>query len=235
MKPIKLFFIVLSLLFCLSASGQEVVWADQVIELSSELNNSAVQVLGAPDAIEQQDQDLSWTPKKEGLARGEFIHVSFAFPIRTRQIIVLEASNPGSIFRLTAFFTDGTDAVIYENKYPRNLLIPNRAFTYQFPLTQKKVASVKLELDTRSVKGYNRIDAIGISNKTERYTTEPLELKEIEGNLGTEVNSASAEISPQISADGQTLYFVRHNHMDNMGEGDIWVSNRLGEDRWRND
>lgn len=222
----------LSLFFCLFVSGQEVVWADQLIEYSSELNNSAVQVLGTPDAIEQQDQDLSWTPKKEGLTRGEFIHVSFAFPIRTRQIIISEASNPGSIFRLTAFFADGTETVIYENKYPRNLLLPNRVFTYQFPLTRKKVASVKLELDTRSVKGYNRIDAIGISDETELYSSEPLELKEKEGNLGTEVNSSSAEISPQLSADGKTLYFVRHNHTDNMGEGDIWVSKRLGEDRW---
>ncbi len=219
-------------MLCLFVSGQEVVWADQIIEFSSELNNSAVQALGAPDAIEQQDQDLSWTPKKEGLVRGEFIHVSFAFPIRTRQIIVSEASNPGAIFRLTAFFTDGTESLIYENKYPRNLLLPNRAFTYQFPLTRKKVASIKLELDTRSVKGYNRIDAIGISSETELYTSEPRELKEKEGNLGTEVNSGSAELFPQISADGQTLYFVRHNHVDNMGEGDIWVSKRLGEDSW---
>ncbi len=232
MKLLKYYFSILPLILCLFASGQEVVWADQIIDFSSELNNSAVQALGAPDAIEQQDQDLSWTPKKEGLVRGEFIHVSFAFPIRTRQIIVSEASNPGAIFRLTAFFTDGTESLIYENKYPRNLLLPNRAFTYQFPLTRKKVASLKLELDTRSVKGYNRIDAIGISSETELYTSEPRELKEKEGNLGTEVNSSSAEVLPQLSADGQTLYFVRHNHIDNMGEGDIWVSKRLGEDSW---
>ena len=232
MKLLKYYLIILPLVFCLFVSGQEVVWADQIIDFSSELNNSAVQALGAPDAIEQQDQDLSWTPKKEGLVRGEFIHVSFAFPIRTRQIIVSEASNPGAIFRLTAFFTDGTESLIYENKYPRNLLLPNRAFTYQFPLTRKKVASIKLELDTRSVKGYNRIDAIGISSETELYTSEPRELKEKEGNLGTEINSGSAELFPQISADGQTLYFVRHNHIDNMGEGDIWVSKRLGEDSW---
>jgi|GEM_PF-1943788 len=232
MNLLKYYFIVLPLLFCLSISGQEVVWADQLVEFSSQLYNSAGQVLGVPDAIEQQDQDLAWTPKKEGLARGEFIHVSFPFPIRTRQIIISEVSNPGAIFRLTAFFTDGTETLIYENKYPRNLLVPNRVFTYQFPLTRKKVVSVKLELDTRSVKGYNRIDAIGISDETERYTSEPFELQEKEGNLGTEVNSTVAEVSPQISADGKTLYFVRHNHSDNMGEGDIWVSKRLGEDRW---
>ncbi len=219
-------------MLCLFASGQEVIWADQIVEFSSELDNSAIQILGAPDAIEQQDQDLSWTPKKEGLVRGEFIHVSFAFPIRTRQIIVSESSNPGAIFRLTAFFTDGTKSLIYENKYPRNLLVPNRAFTYQFPLTRKKVTSIRLELDTRSVKGYNRIDAIGISSETELYTSESQELREKEGNLGTEVNSASSEVFPQLSADGQTLYFVRHNHADNMGEGDIWVSKRLGEDSW---
>ncbi len=232
MKLLKYYLIVLPLLLCLSVLGQNVVWADQLVEFSSELNNSAVQILGAPDAIEQQNQDLAWTPKKEELSKGEFIQVSFAFPIRTRQIIISEVSNPGAIFRLTAFFTDGTQTLIYENKYPRNLLVPNRSFTYQFPLTQKKVASVKLELDTRSVKGYNRIDAIGISDETERYFSKPLELQEKEGNLGTEVNSTAVDVLPQISADGKTLYFVRHNHSDNMGEGDIWVSKRLGEDRW---
>ena len=190
MKSLKYYLTILLLVLSLFVSGQEVVWADQIIEFSSELNNSAVQILGAPDAIKQQDQDLSWTSKKEGLVRGEFIHVRFAFPIRTRQIIVSEASNPGAIFRLTAFFTDGTETLIYENKYPRNLLLPNRTFTYQFPLTRKKVASIKLELDTRSVKGYNRIDAIGISSETELYTSEPRELKEKEGNLGTEINSS---------------------------------------------
>ncbi len=232
MNFLKYYLFLLPLLFCLTSSGQEVIWADQLVEFSSELNNSAVQVLGAPDALENQDQDLAWAPKKEGLGRGEFVHVSFAFPIRTRQIIICEASNPGAVYRLTAFFTDGTEAIIYENKYPRNLLVPNRIFSYQFPLTRKKVVSLKVEMDTKSVKGFNRIDAIGISDATERYTTEPLELQEIEGNLGSEVNSSAAELAPQISSDGKTLYFVRHNHSDNMGEGDIWVSSRLGEDRW---
>ena len=232
MNLLKYYLLVGMLFFCLFAFGQGVVWSDQVIEFSSELNNTSSQILGEPDAINLQNQDFSWTPKKEGLARGEFIHVSFPDPIRTRQIIISEASNPGAIFRLTAFFTDGTNSLVYENKYPRNLLLPNRMFTYQFPLTRKKVVSVRLELDTRSVKGYNRIDAIGISGDTEKYTSEPTILKEKEGNLGTDVNSSSAETSPQLSADGKTLYFVRHNHTDNMGEGDIWVSERLGEDRW---
>ena len=232
MNLLKYYLLAGILFFYLFAFGQEVVWSDQVIEFSSELNNSSLQVLGEPDAISLQNQDFSWTPKKESLARGEFIHVSFPDPIRTRQIIISEASNPGAIFRLTAFFIDGTKALVYENKYPRNLLLPNRMFTYQFPLTRKKVVSVRLELDTRSVKGYNRIDAIGISGDIEKYTSEPTNLKEKEGNLGTDVNSSSSETSPQLSADGKTLYFVRHNHTDNMGDGDIWVSERFGEDRW---
>lgn len=53
--------------------------------------------------------------------------------------------------------------------------------------------------------------------------------------LGQGVNSASDEIAPVISADGQTLYFARRGHEQNMGEAaleDIWVSRLLPNGQW---
>lgn len=55
-------------------------------------------------------------------------------------------------------------------------------------------------------------------------------------NLGTCVNSAFADIAPQISPDGQTLYFDRKNDPANTGgaadRDDIWYSIRQPDGSW---
>lgn len=53
--------------------------------------------------------------------------------------------------------------------------------------------------------------------------------------LGQGVNSSMDEIAPVISADGQTLYFSRTGHPQNMGEAlleDIWISRLLPDGQW---
>jgi len=54
-------------------------------------------------------------------------------------------------------------------------------------------------------------------------------------NLGKQVNSPYAERLPIIAPDGQTLYFARKYHPQNIGEenhDDIWVSKRLRDGSW---
>ncbi len=54
-------------------------------------------------------------------------------------------------------------------------------------------------------------------------------------NLGEAINSTSAELSPIISADGKTLYFVRSNHPQNNNPNDgqdIWVSTLDASGKW---
>jgi outer membrane protein OmpA-like peptidoglycan-associated protein len=58
-------------------------------------------------------------------------------------------------------------------------------------------------------------------------------------NLGSNVNSTVDELSPIISADGKTLYFVRDNHPDNVGgpkpgknNMDIWFSRLQPDGSW---
>jgi hypothetical protein len=53
-------------------------------------------------------------------------------------------------------------------------------------------------------------------------------------NLGNNVNSESNDIMPVLSADGQTLYFVRKKYEGNIGKDkkdDVWFSN-LGPNGW---
>ncbi len=51
-------------------------------------------------------------------------------------------------------------------------------------------------------------------------------------NLGNAVNSDCEELSPVISADGNTLFFCRNNCEGNLGKDDIWVSYRKSNDNW---
>lgn len=55
-------------------------------------------------------------------------------------------------------------------------------------------------------------------------------------SLGSTVNSAANEQNPLLSADGQTLYFTRQYHPDNMGgtrdAGDIWFSTLQADGSW---
>jgi outer membrane protein OmpA-like peptidoglycan-associated protein len=54
--------------------------------------------------------------------------------------------------------------------------------------------------------------------------------------LSSEVNSEFAELSPIISADGKTLYFVRSAHPENLngsGSQEIWVSKKDSLGQWQ--
>lgn len=54
-------------------------------------------------------------------------------------------------------------------------------------------------------------------------------------NLGENINSATAELNPIISADGKTLYFVRSNHPQNTSPTDgqdIWMSTKDASGNW---
>lgn len=52
-------------------------------------------------------------------------------------------------------------------------------------------------------------------------------------NLGENVNSKFTEMTPRISADGQTLYFVRDGHPENKNQQDIWVAEMGADGHWK--
>ncbi len=51
-------------------------------------------------------------------------------------------------------------------------------------------------------------------------------------NLGANVNSSSKELSPVISADGNTLFFTRQGHSSNWSHQDAWMSTKSSNDTW---
>ncbi len=228
----------------LSIKAQHVQWASEVVAFSSQYSNkdwSAEQALGVPNALGNLElYRLAWSPKKEENAVNEYIRVRFEEPMRIQQVAVAESAGPGAIHKIYAFDKNGKKHLLYENKSPRPIGIPQRLFRYKCSRTDFYVQDIRVELKTKAVKGPNQIDAIAISNSKEDIKLKVEEavfetsLGAIE-NLGPDINSEYAERLPIISPDGQTLFFARKYHPQNIGEDnmdDIWVSRRMANGQW---
>ncbi|MEM8907608.1 MAG: hypothetical protein AAGD05_07160, partial [Bacteroidota bacterium] len=228
----------------MSLHGQEVQWANEVINVSSEYLKEgciATQALGVPNAMEDGAAlKLAWGPRASESITGDFIWVGFARPMAIRQVAIAESLHPGAISRITLYYTNGEQERIYENKFPRAALVPNRLFSTTFEPTSEAVQSLRVDLKTKAVPGRNMIDAIAISdseapiNWKNQAKSPKKQIAEAEA-LGPMINSPFSERMPIISPDGNTLYFARKDHPQNMGEennDDIWVAFQQSDGSW---
>lgn len=85
--------------------------------------------------------------------------------------------------------------------------------------------NTKVAIDYFSVKS-TKIPISLLEKQDKKYKKE---------SLGTKVNSSSEELNPIISQDGQTLYFIRDKHPQNIGKEklqDVWVSKIQADGSW---
>ncbi len=235
----------LLLLFLSKGYCQNVLWADRVVDYSSEVEDKynsprwkALQVLGKPNVMPQGGASSSaWAPKKEQCGK-QFIHVRFDGAMQIKQVAIAENTGCGAIIGLTLIDDQGNEYKIKTSQKPESRQ-NSRWFRLMIPLTSYKVADVIVHLNTNIVKGWNQIDAIAISD-----SDIPVEAKinivpggenfKLE-RLSYRINSSSDEIKPLISPDGQKMYLVRDGHPDNLGDkknNDIWVS-QMGPEGWK--
>ncbi|NMM47117.1 OmpA family protein [Marinigracilibium pacificum] len=218
----------------ISVAQQEVLWADKVIDVSSELTPQqygAKQALGKPDVFPNPaESPNAWTPSRPD--KNEYIHVGFEKAIPIRQIMIAESFNPTAVEEIFVYDASGKEYLI--NKLnPQAMDITGRPLNIFFEPTPYEVASVKITFSGKAVPGYFSIDAIGISNSEVPITIEVNVSEEINPNvvpirLSENVNSEYPEFRPLLSPDGKTLFFSRRNHPDNIGGEDdmedIWYS-----------
>ena len=235
----KRFLLLLLALSALTVQAQTVQWASRVIEYSSELTPvqySAQQILGKPDVLPAGGESPNaWTPERAN--KKEFIKVGFDNPIRIRQIAVAESFNPSALYKVYAYDQGGTEYLV--NTFsPRSVPLNGRMLNIVIEETEFEVAAIKLEFDGGAVPEYYSIDAIAISDSdipisAEIQVTEGLNPELYKERLSDNVNSKYIEYKPLLSPDGQTLYFSRKYHPENIGgvkdEEDIWYS-ELGDD-----
>jgi outer membrane protein OmpA-like peptidoglycan-associated protein len=217
-------------------SAQNVQWATEVIEFSSELSPlqySASQALNRPNVLPNGGENPNaWTPKNPN--RIEFIKVGFQSPMVIQQIAIGESYNPGSVSTVYVYDQAGNETQVYTFN-SRPIGEEGRLLNIFINPTSFPVAAVKVELDGRAVPGYNSVDAIGISDSEVPINVD--NLIQVAENLGEDVeaerlspavNSDVSEFRPLISPDGRTLFFSRSNHPGNVGgrddDEDIWYS-----------
>ena len=102
------------LFYSISANAQQVQWASEVIEFSSELTPlqySAKQLLGKPNVLPGGGESPNaWTPDRSN--KQEFVKVGFETPIKVRQISIGESYNPSTI----------TGVYLYDNRGNEHLI-----------------------------------------------------------------------------------------------------------------
>lgn len=244
----KQVFTLVFCLFCLTSFnyifGNNIQWASKVIEYSSQHSEqfyAAKQVLGIPNAMDgYTDSPFSWATKTTDNQSVDFIHVGFEQPMNVEQFAIVESVNPGAIDQVFLYDALGNEYLVFQTVRSRPIYTQSRFFTRKIDRTPYKAVSLKLVLNTKSVKGSNQIDAIAISDNKSRIK---LKVNDIEyssivpypEDLGNLVNSDADERLPIISPDGKTLYFTRKLHKDNIGEeknDDIWYSKLQKDGTW---
>ena len=199
--------------------AQHVEWADQVLDYSSQRGPrqySAEQALGEPNKCPATgDSPCAWVPvtqPNEG-PREEWIKVGFDEPMRFEQVAVAENFYPGAIEKIILFDDEDRrrDSMVYRPHWDG---IDAKVSHWTFMArTNYAVSAVEIVTQPGLLSGQNEIDAIAISDSTEKIEAEINVAKNVNvgprENLGPSINSVYDEVLPVISPDGKTLYVTR--------------------------
>ncbi len=232
----NLIIIVIFFAFTSAVYGQQVEWANEVIDYSSQFGKrqySVNQVTGKPNVLPNLGASPNaWSPKRKG--KEEFVKVGFKSPIKIQQIAIAETHNPGAVYKIFAYDPKGKEYLL--NTFdPQSISIEGRLFRFFFDKTSYPVAALKITINSNVLSGHFGIDAIGISDSKMPITVEINVTDEINNDyvpiaLNSNINSEFNELRPLIAPDANTLFFSRQNHPENTGgekdDEDIWFAER---------
>ncbi|MBI3257906.1 MAG: OmpA family protein [Ignavibacteriae bacterium] len=228
--------------------AQNVQWASKILKYSSqysETKSTAEQALGKPNVLPTGgDSRFAWavgqTDDCYELTEEATLKLGYETPMKIQQVAIAENCAPGAIEKVVLIDTEGDDHEIY-NVEPQLASEKSRMLNIFFPMTNYKVAAVTVILQPEKVKGWNEIDAVGISDskdsvKATIHLASSIKFDAKPENLGVNVNSKYIESVDAISPDGKTLFISRDKHPDNVGGKDAgrdaWYSTLRADGTW---
>jgi hypothetical protein len=118
------------------------------------------QATGPPDTPQPGDVQTAWASATED-GQDEWLLLEYAEPFAAEAVLVYETYNPGALCRVTVFRLDGEEVEVWKGKDPTP---PNQAMgvsevNFRVPF---KTSRVKIYLDSKRVRGWNEIDAVGL-------------------------------------------------------------------------
>ncbi len=232
MQPLRLavvFFLMSSL-----CRSQEVQWASKLIGFSSEFQAEiygqefrATQVLGKPNTVPPFGRhDCAWSPSGYNTYETDWIEVGFNKPQVSRQLVIVENSNPGNIGRVVVYDINQKKYLINVKSKPSR-----RGGKIQYialPDSGIIVQSVKVMINNSRTDKY-QIDAIGLCEQKEKIVlkinvAEDAPKKSIKERLENGVNTKEIEVGPLVTADGKTLYYTRGDDEATGNKQEIWTA-----------
>ena len=230
-------------------------WAYRLLGFSSEYIEgtnknpySAKQVLGKPNKLPNAGfSPVAWSPNSEDRSIAEWLKVGFKTPMNIRQIAIAENFGAGAITHVYMYDTENVEYLAYQDSVLMVAKLPGtaRMFRLLMPLTEYKVAAIKIVLNPIRIRGRNQIDAIAISDSeilveatiNLPQIVEKTPQKVVIEKLPDAINTSYNELMPVISADGKTLFFDRQLHPENTtGEvqnDDIWFAEMNETHVWK--
>ncbi len=227
----------------LQSKSQTIVWADEVIDFSSQKSPkafAAIQALGKPSRYPNPSfSTCAWSPEYAETRNTEFIQVSFNEPIIAKQLLIVENNNSGHIQEIWFYNTASKSRKIYQRSTPA-IPAAGRLFVASLKENNDAIQSVRIVFDKPDLMNTYQIDAIGVTTSQNPVSLNVNTVVDSftykATSLGPLINSAFDEVCPIISPDGKSLYFDRKLHPDNIGaqkNDDIWLS-ELIENAWSN-
>lgn len=121
------------------------------------------QALGPPDTPGTGDIQTAWastTPDD----RDEWLELEFEDEVLPAEVVVHETYNPGALVRVTAYTKSGMAAELWEGKDPTPATAARGVSRVKVD-PGFKVKRIRIHLDSKTVAGWNEIDAVGLKDK----------------------------------------------------------------------
>jgi hypothetical protein len=148
--------------FLKDANGQ---WATEATASSSyamkEGQNaswSPEQMIGVPNVKKYGDNGNAWASKEQDKGE-EWVKLTFEKEVNATEVRVKETYNAGAITKIILIDNTNKSHVVYESKSETK----EKKIQYlvaKFPKTSYKAKIVKIKIDSKTITGWNEIDAV---------------------------------------------------------------------------
>ncbi len=122
------------------------------------------QAEGAPDTRGSGDLRTAWASKTQDGQR-EWLIADYGESLSVRSIEVHETFNPGAVDKITGVDAIGMETTLWQGLDPAPVGAKRSVSVFTFQ-TQKKFSRFKVYIDSPRIKGWNEIDAIGVTTKS---------------------------------------------------------------------
>jgi hypothetical protein len=142
------------------------IWRDRTADQKPKRGWGPEQATGEPDTNMAGDIVTAWASQTQD-DQDEWLMLEYAEPIQPTAVLVYETYNPGALVRVTAFRLDGEEVELWKGQDPTTP--DNEMGVSEIPVKAKfKTNRIKLYIDSKSVPGWNEIDAVGLRDKDQK-------------------------------------------------------------------